>query len=532
VTESAPHPVRLYNSESRCKEPLETLVPGKVLMYVCGVTVYAEAHVGHIRAALSFDIVLRHLLSRGYEVKYVRNFTDVDDKIINKAIEEKVDFRTIASRYEDDYHWATDSLFMLRPDHEPRVSEYMDEIIAMVSVLIDNGHGYVVDNDVYYSVATRPDYGRLSGRKLEDQEEGARVDVDSRKQHPFDFALWKSSKPGEPNWDSPWGPGRPGWHIECSAMSSALLGEHFDIHGGGIDLIFPHHENEIAQTEGATEVQPCVRHWMHNGHLTINSEKMGKSLGNFFGVGDIIVRYHPESLRLFYLGAHYRAPLDFSEQSVQEAEARLERLYGTLADLDRRLGDSITMPLPREDGSWGREHLYQAATDSLSLVEPEDFEGAERGLFHQCENLLERFGEAMDDDFNTAGALGQLFDFVRKVNRWLGSDPDLSSPPLRALASGARERLLQAGSTLGVLHEQAESFFVALRARRLAYLGLEESAIQDSIERRLEARSNRDFAAADAIRDELEGRGIGLNDGPNGTTWTVQRALAAQPTSV
>jgi cysteinyl-tRNA synthetase len=529
VTEPAPHPVRLYNSETRSKEPLETLEPGKVLLYVCGVTVYSEAHVGHIRAALSFDIVLRHLLARGYQVKYVRNFTDVDDKIINKALAEGVGFRDIASRYEDDYHWATDTLYMLRPDHEPRVSEYMDEIVAMTSALVENGHGYVIDGDVYYDVSSRADYGRLSGRRLEDQEQGARVEVDTRKRHPFDFALWKSSKPGEPCWDSPWGPGRPGWHIECSVMSSALLGDQFDIHGGGIDLIFPHHENEIAQTEGATGAHPCVRHWMHNGHLTIRSEKMGKSLGNFFGVGDIIVRYHPESLRLFYLTAHYRAPLDFSEQSVQEAEARLERLYGTLADLDRRLGNSIPVPAPCEDGSWSSEQLYQSPGDPLASLRGEDFEAAERGLFHQCEGLMGRFGDAMDDDFNTAGALGHVFDFVRKVNRWLGSDPDLESPPRRGLAEAARDRLLQTGATLGIFHEQAEPFFVALRARRLAYLGIDENEIQAAIEQRLQARKDRDFAAADAIRDELVGRGIGLKDGPDGTTWTVQRALAAQP---
>ncbi len=528
MTAPTPHPVRLYNSEVRRKEELETRQPGKVLMYVCGVTVYAPTHVGHVRAALSFDIVYRHLLHRGYSVQYVRNFTDVDDKIIRKAVDEGVGFRDIASRYEDDYHRATDALYMLRPDHEPRVSEYMDEIIAMVGDLIDNKHGYVVDGDVYYDVSTRSDYGRLSGRRIEDQEEGARVDIDSRKRHSFDFALWKSSKPGEPCWDSPWGAGRPGWHIECSVMSSELLGKRFDIHGGGIDLIFPHHENEIAQTEGATGEAPCVRHWMHNGHLTINAEKMSKSLGNFFGVSDIIVRYHPESLRLFYLSAHYRAPLDFSEQAVQEAETRLERLYSTLADLDRRLGDSIQVPGPADDGSWHHEQVYRSEIDPLEQVQPESFQGPERGLFHQCESLMERFGAAMDDDFNTAGALGQVFDFLRKVNRWLGANPDLSAPELAALAAGARDRLLQAGSVLGIFHEQAEDFFTGLRTRRLSYLGIEESEIDAAIERRLEARNSRDFAAADAIRDELSERGIALKDGPDGTNWTVQRSLVAQ----
>jgi cysteinyl-tRNA synthetase len=267
---------------------------------------------------------------------------------------------------------------------------------------------------------------------------------------------------------------------------------------------------------------------MHNGHLTINSEKMGKSLGNFFGVGDIIVRYHPESLRLFYLAAHYRAPLDFSEQSVQEAEARLERLYGTLRELDQNLGDSIQMPSSNVDGSWSKEHIYSPPPDPLGRVKADDFSGPERGLFHQCENVMTRFGEAMDDDFNTAGALGHLFDFIRKVNRWLSTQPDLNSPAPRALAEGARDRILQAGSVLGIFHEQANRFFVDLRTRRLTWLGIDEAEIEAAIKRRLEARQNKDFAAADAIRDELAERGIGLKDGASGTNWIVQRGLKPQ----
>jgi len=518
--------IRVYNTQTRQKEPLDLIEPGRVRMYVCGVTVYAPTHVGHARAALTFDIVYRHLLRHGLSVHYVRNFTDVDDKIINKAIAEGVDFGEIAERYIDDFYRATDGIFLLRPDDEPRVSEYMDEILELVAKLIDKGHAYVVEGDVYYDVKSKPDYGRLSRRKLEDQEEGARVEVDQRKRHPFDFALWKSTKPGEPAWESPWGPGRPGWHIECSAMSTSLLGPQFDIHGGGIDLVFPHHENEIAQTEGATGLSPCVRHWLHNGHLSINHEKMSKSLGNFFRVGDIIVRYHPEALRLFFLSTHYRGPIDFSEDAIGEAEQRLERLYGCLALLDEQLGGSIHHPQPTAEGFWTRDQMYESVSDPLTDVRPESFEGAERGLFHQCEGLLQKFDAAMDDDFNTAGALGHIFDFVRKVNRWLAAKPDLSQTPSLRLAEAARDRLLQVGASLGIFHEPAAEFFDGLRDRRLSFLGLDETEIEDAIARRLGARQDRDFAAADSIRDELLARGVGLKDSPTGTTWTVQRGLS------
>lgn len=518
--------IRVYNTETRKKEPLELIEPGRVRMYVCGVTVYAPTHVGHARAALTFDIVYRHLLRRNLEVHYVRNFTDVDDKIIDKAIAEGVEFTEIAERYIEDFYLATDGIFLLRPDDEPRVSDYMDQILELVAKLIENGHAYAVDGDVYYDVKSKADYGRLSRRKLEDQEEGARVEVDERKRHPFDFALWKSTKPGEPAWDSPWGPGRPGWHIECSAMSTSLLGPQFDIHGGGIDLVFPHHENEIAQTEGATGQTPCVRHWLHNGHLGVNQEKMSKSLGNFFRVSDIIVRYHPESLRLFFLSTHYRGPIDFSEEAIDEAEQRLERLYGCLGLLDQRLGGSIYHPQPSSEGFWTREQLYQPTSDPLSDAPAEAFEGAERGLFHQCEGLLNKFDSAMDDDFNTAGALGHVFDFVRKVNRWLASEPELTQGPQQKLAEAARDRLLRVGASLGLFHEPAAEFFDGLRDRRLGFLGIDEAEIEDAIQRRLKAREARDFPAADAIRDELIERGVGLKDGPAGTTWVVQRGLS------
>ncbi len=520
--------MRVYCTERAGKAPFVPISEGKVGMYVCGVTVYAPTHVGHARAAMTFDVVFRYLLHKGLAVHYVRNFTDVDDKIINKALDEGVDFLAIADRYIANFYEATDGMRMLRPDDEPRVSDYIDRILSMVAALIENGHAYAVGGDVFFEVSSKPDYGRLSKRKLEDQEEGSRVRVDSRKRHPHDFALWKSTKPGEPAWDSPWGPGRPGWHIECSAMSTGLLGEHFDIHGGGIDLVFPHHENEIAQTEGATETSPCVNYWLHNGHLTIASEKMSKSLDNFFEVTDILERYHPESLRLFFLSAQYRGPVDFSEESIQEAEQRLERLYGTLDGLDRALGNSIDRPGPEADGAWRRHHLYRNPADPLAEVDPTELSGPNRGLFHQIEGLMGRFDAAMDDDFNTAGALGQVFELVRRINRWLGGELDLSDTNLRAMAEGARDRLLQVGSVVGLFHEPAQAFFEGLRELRLGFLGMNEAEIENAIRMRTEARGNKDFAAADQIRDELAAKGVGLKDGPKGTTWIVERGLRPQ----
>ena len=516
--------LHVYNTLSRTKEPLKTAEPGKVRMYVCGVTVYAPSHVGHARASFSFDVVFRYLLHRGYDVTFAKNFTDVDDKIITKAEEEGVDFCVITDRYIEDFYRAMDGIFVLRPDHEPRCTEHIEGIVEMTRTLVDKGHAYEVDGDVYFAIETMPDYGKLSRRRLEDQAEGARVDVDTRKRHPFDFALWKSVKPGEPSWPSPWGDGRPGWHIECSVMSSALLGESFDIHGGGIDLVFPHHENEIAQSECAFGSSPWVPTWMHNGHLTIDACKMSKSLGNIFAVSDLIARYHPESLRMFYLSAGYRAPLDYNEAAMNDAEQRLERLYSSLGELDRRLGGAIARPTADADGGWRRPHLYRPDADPLdAITDPGVLAGPERGLFEQTRRLMDKFGQAMDDDFNTAGALGHLFDYVRRFNKWLASDPDLSRPELRAIAEAARDRFMRMGAVFGLFHETSEAFFAGLRERRLSFVGMTSEEIEAAIVRRNDARTRKDWAAADVIRDELIERGIGLKDGADGTGWVVLR---------
>jgi cysteinyl-tRNA synthetase len=520
--------IRVSNTLSAAKEALRTLEAGHVRMYVCGVTVYAPCHVGHARAGMAFDIVLRHLLHRGYRVTFVKNFTDVDDKIIERATKEGVSWKLICDRYIADFYGAMDAIHLLRPDHEPRCSDYIPQIVEMTRTLVEKGHAYVVEGDVYFDVATKPDYGRLSKRKLDEQEEGARVAVDSRKRHPFDFALWKAAKPGEPAWDSPWGPGRPGWHIECSAMGTALLGTRFDLHGGGIDLVFPHHENEIAQSECALGVHPWVPFWMHNGHLTIDAAKMSKSVGNIFRVEDIVARFHPESLRMFLLSAHYKNPQDFNEEAMLEAEQRLERLYGTLLLLDQALGGALPRPGPHADGGWRREQLYRAASpDPLAAVDPTTLDGPTRGLHAQIAGLMGKIDGAMDDDFNTAAALGFVFDFIRRINKFLSERPELGQAVSRALAAAARDRLMQVGALMGIFHEEPAAFFDGLRARRLKFLGVEEGWIREAIGRRAAARATKDFAAADAVRAELAEKGIGLKDGPEGTSWVVERGIGA-----
>jgi cysteinyl-tRNA synthetase len=326
--------LQLYNTLTRKKEPFVTLEPGKVKLYVCGITVYDYCHIGHARSAIVFDVIYRYLMHRGYEVTYVRNFTDIDDKIIRRANEEETDYRSIAERYIAAFYEDMDALDVLRPTLEPLATDHVAEMIEIVAILMKKGIAYQSGTDVYFKVENFAHYGKLSGRSLEDMIAGARVDVDEQKRNPLDFVLWKGSKPGEPTWVSPWGAGRPGWHIECSAMGAHYLGPSFDIHGGGKDLVFPHHENEIAQSEAAFEV-PFVRYWLHNGFVNINNEKMSKSLGNFFTIRDILQTVHPETLRLFVLSKHYRSPVDFSDETVVEAERGLERLYATLAAVTR-----------------------------------------------------------------------------------------------------------------------------------------------------------------------------------------------------
>jgi cysteinyl-tRNA synthetase len=383
----------VFNTLGNRKEEFIPSKEGEIKMYVCGITAYDLCHLGHARATIVFDFIFRYLLFLGYNVSYIRNFTDIDDKIIDRALEEKVDFSVISERYIEAFKEDMSRLGLLLPTHEPRATEHIPEIIAMVGDLVEKGYAYEVGGDVYYAVDKIIDYGKLSGKKVEELIAGARVGVDERKRNPLDFALWKKSKAGEPSWESPWGPGRPGWHIECSAMSMKHLGDSFDIHGGGKDLIFPHHENEIAQSEGATG-KPFVKYWIHNGFVNIDREKMSKSLGNYFTIREVLEKFHPEVIRFFFASNHYRSPIDFSDKSIREAKAGLDRLYNF----------------------YGRNLRLREA--GISEIDENDaiafLENSERAPLI---DLRRKFENAMNDDFNTAAALGFIFDAVRRANR-------------------------------------------------------------------------------------------------------------------
>ncbi len=488
--------LKIYNSLTRKKEEFTPLQPGRVLMYVCGVTVYDRCHIGHARAAIVFDVIFRFLESIGYEVVYVRNYTDVDDKIINRANQEGVSSQEIAERYIREYEEDMQSLGVRRPTHEPKATDNIPQIITLVQNLKDKGFAYVVDGDVYFSVEKFASYGKLSGRDLQDMRAGARVEVDARKQNPLDFALWKSSKPGEPEWESPWGKGRPGWHIECSAMSQRYLGETFDIHGGGKDLIFPHHENEIAQSEAATG-KPFVRFWVHNGFVNIDHEKMSKSLGNILAIRDLLREHHPEALRLFLLSTHYRSPVDFSFQSMLEARGNLDRFYTALLGIEEFL----------EKGK------------PVAVLEPNKLKGAALEAYDKVSSIKEKFQEALEDDFNTALALGTLHELARLLNRILGDKNFRKDPAAGALLSEGEARLLEVGSILGVFQERPAQYFADQQRRFLLTKGLEEENILELIVQRNEARKAKNWAQADAIRSQIAELGVTLEDGPKGTTW-------------
>ena len=488
--------LRIYNSLTKRKEEFTPLQEGKVGMYVCGVTVYDRCHIGHARAAVVFDVIFRFLRHLGYEVTYVRNYTDVDDKIIRRANQEAVSSREIAERYIREYEEDVRALEVERPTHEPRATENIPQIIALVEKLVEKGFAYSVDGDVYFSVEKFPSYGRLSGRDLEEMRAGARVEVDERKNNPLDFALWKSSKPGEPEWESPWGKGRPGWHIECSAMSQRYLGESFDIHGGGKDLIFPHHENEIAQSEAATG-KPFVRFWVHNGFVNLDHEKMSKSLGNILAIRDLLKEHHPEALRLFLLSNHYRSPVDFSFQNMAEARVNLDRFYSALLGIEEFLA--------------GKKEIIPLTPKSLRGVAPE--------IFEKVSTAQEKFLEAMEDDFNTAWALGHLHDLTRILNRGLADKGFRKDPAAAALLSEGRSRLLESGKTLGLFQHAPTEYFQSQQKRYLQAKGLPPEEIQDLIANRETARKAKDWARADEIRAQAASMGIVLEDGPTGTTW-------------
>ncbi|MDW7710157.1 MAG: cysteine--tRNA ligase [Deferrisomatales bacterium] len=490
--------MKIFNTLAGSKEAFTPLKQGRVGMYVCGVTVYDRCHVGHARSAVVFDVVYRYLRHSGYDVTYVRNFTDIDDKIIRRANEEGVSAREIAERYIAAFYEDMDALGVLRPTREPRATEHVPEMIAHVEALVERGHAYAVDGDVYFDVGSYPPYGKLSRRPLDELASGARVDVDPRKRSPLDFALWKASKPGEPSWPSPWGPGRPGWHIECTVMGQKYLGPTLDIHGGGLDLVFPHHENEVAQAEAASG-EPFVRVWMHNGFVNINQEKMSKSLGNFFTIRDVLRQVHPEVLRFFLLSHHYRSPLDYSEGAVREAAAGLERLYGLLG----RIGEALD----------GRDAPAQVPVAELS-------NGA-RATHEAVLGLLFQFEDAMNDDFNTAEALGHLHRCARQVGSFLheGCEP---SPKNLAVLRYAAQSVRGLGGVLGLLQAPPEAYFGAVKQGAVEARGLDPAEVEAKIAERNRARKEKDWMRADAVRDELAALGVVLEDGPAGTTWKLK----------
>lgn len=490
----------VYNTLTKKKEPFVPMEPGTVKLYVCGVTVYDLCHVGHARSAIVFDVIYRYLKSQGYRVVYVRNFTDIDDKIIKRAQEEQTDYRTIADRYIEAFYEDMDALDVLRPDIEPLATDHIPQMIEIIRRLEEKGVAYKAGTDVYFAVEKFPDYGKLSGRSLDDMMAGARVEVDANKRNPLDFVLWKGSKPGEPAWDSPWGPGRPGWHIECSAMGSRFLGPTFDIHGGGKDLIFPHHENEIAQSEAAFGV-PFVRYWLHNGFVNINNEKMSKSLGNFFTIRDILKAVHPEALRLFVISKHYRNPVDFSDEALAEAERALERLYGTLEETNSRTPTDVD----------GQSFAEKALMDQ------------DKELFRKITEFGDAFREAMDNDFNTAQALALLFELQRATQRFLDAFGRKSlKGPAAALARKAAACLQEHGQVLGLLTRAPEAFFEEIKKRKIAQKGIAESDVETLIQERNAARKQKNFAEADRIRDRLMEMGVQLEDTPEGTRWRVR----------
>lgn len=487
----------VYNTLTKRKEEFIPRQAGKVQMYACGVTVYDDCHIGHARSAVVFDVMVRYLRFLGYQVTWVRNFTDIDDKIIRRAHQENLSWQTVAETYIAAFRRDMAALGVGPADLEPRATEHIADIINMIKVLEEKGFAYHRDGDVYFAVAKFPGYGKLSGRSLEDMIAGARIDINVQKDNPFDFVLWKASKPGEPAWDSPWGPGRPGWHIECSAMSQHFLGATFDIHGGGADLIFPHHENEIAQSEAANG-QPLARYWLHNGMVTINQEKMSKSLGNFFTIQEVLAKFHPEVVRFFLIQIHYRSPLDFSDQALAEAQSAVERLYTSLSRLDQ----------------------FVAATTPPPTVPAADIlPGLNAGEHKRLRSLRQRFQEAMDDDFNTAQALGHIFDAVRLLNRACEKNPS-GAAALEFLA-WLRQELATLGAILNLLQHPPAEILQTLR-QKSEVLPLDPATIAGLIEERRLARQAKDFAKADAIRQQLADAGILLEDTPQGTTWRLK----------
>ena len=485
--------MRIYNSETRGKETFQPGDTDRVALYVCGITAYDVCHIGHARAAVVFDVLVRHLRTEGYGVVFVRNFTDVDDKIINRAAEENRGSEEVAEQYIRAFAEDMDRLDVLRADFEPRATEHIQDMQDIIRTLLDAGHAYATQQgNVYFRVRSFPDYGTLSGRDVEELKAGARIEPGEEKEDPLDFALWKRAKAGEPCWDSPWGEGRPGWHIECSAMSQKLLGLPIDIHGGGQDLIFPHHENERAQSMAASG-GPFARYWMHNGYVQVESEKMSKSLGNFVTVEDVFREHLPEVLRFFLLGKHYRSPLDFTWPAMQDAEKALKRIYQARRNMGLALeqGSAKETPLPEE-------------------------------ITEEASRLMRESREHLNDDLNTAGCMGSIFSLTRLGNRILENKGWRKSRQGRELLESILEHIRSTGSVLGVFHNDPKAFLDELRQFRAKQRGIDLEEVERLIRERREARQNKDFSLADELRDRLAEMGIALQDGPQGTDWDIE----------
>lgn len=471
--------LKVYNTLTKQKEEFKPLKEGQVSIYVCGVTPYNHPHIGNARPFVTWDVIKRYFTHLGYKVKHIQNFTDVDDKIIRTANQEGVNWSDISTRYINSYFEVMDKLHVKHADTYPKVSQTIPEIIDMISVLIDKGYAYELNGDVYFSVEKFKGYGKLSGRKLEDMMAGARIEVNESKHNPMDFALWKAAKPGEPFWESPWGNGRPGWHIECSTMSLKYLGKIFDFHGGGSDLIFPHHENEIAQSQAyCGDDHSFARYWLHNGFITINQEKMSKSLGNFFTVKEILDKYPAEVLRFFIVSTHYRSPLDFSDARLDEAATSLNRLKNALDNL---------------------KELAKNTTDAESGEE----------LIAKAKQCKQNFFEAMDDDFNTALAIANMFDLSKEINIYYNEVTSGKVACSKVAVDTALDVFSEMADIIGILEDDDNS----------ADDGLVDNLMNLIIDIRQNARKNKDWATADKIRDELKNIGITLEDSPTGVRW-------------
>ena len=521
--------IRLYDTLSATKKVLETLEPGRCGVYCCGPTVYGLTHLGNLRAAVVPDILVRFMRHQGYDVKYVRNITDIDDKIINRSVEEGVDAADLARRYTDEYHRDLAGMNMLEPDVEPTVSGHMAEIIDLIGQLMAKGLAYDTDGDVYYRVKGFAGYGKLSRRTLEEMLEsaGSRVEVDERKETPLDFALWKAAKPGEPAWDSPWGPGRPGWHIECSAMSSTHLGDRFDIHAGGRDLIFPHHENEIAQSQGAHGEDTFARYWLHNGFINFDGEKMSKSLGNFFTTREITALYDTETVRYFLLTVHYRSGLNFDVEVACPGCGNLmvkhEQESGTCATCGQTTAAEILRTRVRfpglEDADDRLAYVYGTMAAARRLLETAKQPGNTEPLAEHTAGMLEAFLSHMRNDFNTSAALGTLSKPLNEVNGLLSGGKGVGKAARWLTLQRFVADMEQVATILGCFGQDPAPWLQRRRDLKAMRLGLDVARVEDLVARRVVARTAKDWTEADRLRDELVDLGVAVQDGTDGSTW-------------